>query len=74
MAKVPLNPRRSAYGHNQTRYNSHDEKYEDLREGPIDPRQITKNGGGLFAFVNTIARGVAETEHNELAVRGYVGS
>jgi hypothetical protein len=48
--------------------------YEDLHEGPIDPRQITKNGEGLFAFVNSIARGVAETEHNELAVRGYVGS
>lgn len=48
--------------------------YEDLNEGPIDPRNITKNGGALFAFVNSIARGVAETEHNELAVRGYVGN
>ena len=74
MAKVPLNPRQSAYGHNQQQYYPHQEKYEDLHEGPIDPRNITKNGGGLFAFVNSIARGVAETEHNELAVRGYVGS
>ena len=74
MAKVPLNPRQSAYGHNQQQYYPQQEKYEDLHEGPIDPRNITKNGGGLFAFVNSIARGVAETEHNELAVRGYVGS
>ena len=76
MAKVPLNPRASAYGHNQPQYYPPQQgmSYEDLHEGPIDPRQITKNGGGLFAFVNSIARGVAETEHNELAVRGYVGS
>ena len=47
--------------------------YEDLHEGQIDPRQITKNGGVLFSFVNAIARGVAETESNELAVRNYVG-
>ena len=76
MAKVPLNPRVGAYGHNQPQYYPPQQgmSYEDLHEGPIDPRQITKNGGGLFAFVNSIARGVAETEHNELAVRGYVGS
>ena len=76
MAKVPLNPRVGAYGHNQPQYYPPNQgmTYEDLHEGPIDPRQITKNGGGLFAFVNSIARGVAETEHNELAVRGYVGS
>ena len=76
MAKVPLNPRVGAYGHNQPQYYPPQQgmSYEDLNEGPIDPRQITKNGGGLFAFVNSIARGVAETEHNELAVRGYVGS
>jgi hypothetical protein len=74
MAKVPLNPRVGAYGHSQPQYNQQGMSYEDLHEGPIDPRQITKNGGGLFAFVNSIARGVAETEHNELAVRGYVGS
>ena len=76
MAKVPLNPRVGAYGHNQPQYYPPHQgmSYEDLHEGPIDPRQITKNGGGLFAFVNSIARGVAETEHNELAVRGYVGS
>lgn len=74
MAKVPLNPRQSAYGHNQQQYYPQQDRYEDLHEGPIDPRNITKNGGGLFAFVNSIARGVAETEHNELAVRGYVGS
>ena len=74
MAKVPLNPRANAYGHNQPQYYPPTgEKYEDLHEGPIDPRNITKNGGGLFAFVNSIARGVAETEHNELAVRGFVG-
>lgn len=76
MAKVPLNPRVGAYGHNQPQYYPPQQgmSYEDLHEGPIDPRQITKNGGGLFAFVNSIARGVAETEHNELAVRGFVGS
>jgi hypothetical protein len=76
MAKVPLNPRVGAYGHNQPQYYPPQQgmSYDDLHEGPIDPRQITKNGGGLFAFVNSIARGVAETEHNELAVRGYVGS
>ena len=76
MAKVPLNPRVGAYGHNQPQYYPPQQgmSYDDLHEGPIDPRQITKNGGALFAFVNSIARGVAETEHNELAVRGYVGS
>ena len=74
MAKVPLNPRVGAYGRNQPQYNHQIDSYADLHEGPIDPKQITKNGGALFAFVNSIARGVAETEHNELAVRGYVGS
>ena len=76
MAKVPLNPRVGAYGHNQPQYYPPQQgmSYEDLNEGPIDPRNITKNGGALFAFVNSIARGVAETEHNELAVRGYVGN
>ena len=76
MAKVPLNPRVGAYGHNQPQYYPPQQgmSYDDLHEGPIDPRQITKNGGALFAFVNSIARGVAETEHNELAVRGHVGN
>ena len=76
MAKVPLNPRVGAYGQQQGYYPPQLQgmSYDDLHEGPIDPRHITKNGGALFAFVNSIARGVAETEHNELAVRGYVGS
>ena len=76
MAKVPLNPRVGAYGHNQPQYYPPQQgmSYDDLHEGPIDPRQITKNGGALFSFVNAIARGVAETESNELAVRNYVGS
>lgn len=76
MAKVPLNPRVGAYGHNQPQYYPPQQgmSYDDLHEGPIDPRQITKNGGVLFSFVNAIARGVAETESNELAVRNYVGS
>ena len=75
MAKVPLNPRVGAYGHNQPQYYPPQQgmSYDDLHEGPIDPRQITKNGGALFSFVNAIARGVAETEGNELAVRNYVG-
>ena len=75
MAKVPLNPRVGAYGHNQPQYYPPQQgmSYDDLHEGPIDPRQITKNGGVLFSFVNAIARGVAETESNELAVRNYVG-
>lgn len=75
MAKVPLNPRVGAYGHNQPHYYPPQQgmSYDDLHEGPIDPRQITKNGGVLFSFVNAIARGVAETESNELAVRNYVG-
>jgi hypothetical protein len=76
MAKVPLNPRVGAYGHNQPQFYPPQQgmSYDDLHEGPIDPRQITKNGGALFSFVNAIARGVAETESNELAVRNYVGS
>ena len=76
MAKVPLNPRVGAYGHNQPQYYPPQQgmSYDDLHQGPIDPRQITKNGGVLFSFVNAIARGVAETESNELAVRNYVGS
>lgn len=75
MAKVPLNPRVGAYGHQQGYYPPQPQgmTYEDLHEGQIDPRQITKNGGVLFSFVNAIARGVAETESNELAVRNYVG-
>lgn len=75
MAKVPLNPRVGAYGQQQGYYppQPHGMRYEDLQEGPIDPRQITKNGGALFSFVNAIAKGVAETESNELAVRNYVG-
>lgn len=75
MAKVPLNPKVGAYGHNQPQYYPPQQgmSYDDLHEGPIDPRQITKNGGVLFSFVNAIARGVAETESNELAVRNYVG-
>ena len=75
MAKVPLNPRVGAYGQQQGYYPSQPQgmSYDDLHEGPIDPRQITKNGGALFSFVNAIARGVAETESNELAVRNYVG-
>ena len=65
-----------AYGHQQQGYYPQQQgmSYDDLHEGPIDPRQITKNGGVLFSFVNAIARGVAETESNELAVRNYVGS
>lgn len=76
MAKVPLNPRVGAYGQQQGYYPPQPQgmSYEDLHEGPIDPRQITKNGGALFSFVNAIAKGVAETESNELAVRNYVGS
>lgn len=75
MAKVPLNPRVGAYGQQQGYYPPQPQgmTYEDLHEGQIDPRQITKNGGVLFSFVNAIARGVAETESNELAVRNYVG-
>lgn len=75
MAKVPLNPRVGAYGQQQGYYPPQPQgmSYEDLHEGPIDPRQITKNGGALFSFVNAIAKGVAETESNELAVRNYVG-
>lgn len=75
MAKVPLNPRVGAYGQQQGYYPPQPQgmSYEDLHEGQIDPRQITKNGGVLFSFVNAIARGVAETESNELAVRNYVG-
>lgn len=75
MAKVPLNPRVGAYGQQQGYYPPQPQgmSYEDLHEGQIDPRQITKNGGALFSFVNAIARGVAETESNELAVRNYVG-
>ena len=75
MAKVPLNPRVGAYGQHQGYYPPQPQgmSYEDLHEGQIDPRQITKNGGVLFSFVNAIARGVAETESNELAVRNYVG-
>ena len=76
MARVPLNPRVSAYGQQQMPQYQQviGEKYEDLREGPINPRDITKNGGVLFSFINQIAKGVAETESNELAVRNYVGS
>lgn len=76
MAKVPLNPRVGVYGHQPQPYYPPQQVmgYEALQEGPIDPRQITKNGGALFSFVNAIARGVAETESNELAVRNYVGS
>lgn len=76
MAKVPLNPRVGAYGHQPQNHHMQQQgmSYDDLHEGPIDPRQITKNGGVLFSFVNAIARGVAETESNELAVRNYVGS
>lgn len=75
MAKVPLNPRVGAYGQQQGYYPSQPQgmSYDDLHEGQIDPRQITKNGEALFSFVNAIARGVAETESNELAVRNYVG-
>jgi hypothetical protein len=75
MAKVPLNPRVGAYGQQQGYYPPQQQgmTYEDLHEGPIDPREITKNGGVLFSFVNAIAKGVAETESNELAVRNYVG-
>lgn len=75
MAKVPLNPRVGAYGQKQGYYPPQPQgmSYDDLHEGPIDPRQITKNGGVLFSFVNAIAKGVAETESNELAVRNYVG-
>ena len=76
MAKVPLNPRVGAYGHQPQPYYPPQQVmgYEALQEGPIDPKQITKNGGALFSFVNAIARGLAETESNELAVRNYVGS
>ncbi len=75
MAKVPLNSRVGAYGQQQGYYPPQQGmSYDDLHEGPIDPRQITKNGGALFSFVNAVARGVAETEGNELAVRNYVGS
>ena len=76
MAKVPLNQRVGAYGHQPHVYYPPQQgmSYDDLHEGPIDPREITKNGGALFSFVNAIARGVAETEGNELAVRNYVGS
>lgn len=75
MAKVPLNQRVGAYGQQQGYYPPQQGmSYDDLHEGPIDPRDITKNGGALFSFVNAIAKGVAETEGNELAVRNYVGS
>ena len=75
MAKVPLNSRVGAYGQQQGYYPPQPQgmTYEDLHEGQIDPREITKNGGALFSFVNAVARGVAETEGNELAVRNYVG-
>lgn len=74
MAKVPLNSRVGAYGQQQGYYPPQQGmSYDDLHEGPIDPREITKNGGALFSFVNAVARGVAETEGNELAVRNYVG-
>ena len=76
MAKVPLNPKVGAYGHQPQPYYPPQQVmgYEALQEGPIDPKHITKNGGALFSFVNAIARGLAETESNELAVRNYVGS
>ena len=76
MAKVPLNPKVGAYVHQPQAYHPprQSESYDDLHEGPIDPRQITKNGGALFSFVNALVRGVSEIESNELAVRNYVGS
>lgn len=74
MAKVPLNPRMSAYANNQQITPQVGMSYDDLHEGPINPKDIQRNGSVLFSFVNQIARGVAETEGNELAVRGFVGS
>lgn len=49
--------------------------YDDLREGPIHPSQITKNGTALFNFINGLAHEISATEENELIARNvnYTG-
>lgn len=74
MAKVPIQNKVSAYAP-KSNYQPQmiGERYQDLHEGPINPRDITKNGNVLFSFINQVARGVSETQSNELAVRGLIG-
>lgn len=74
MGRVPMNPKVNVYNNSQYQQPKQIMSYDDLHEGPINPSQITKNGNVLFSFINNVARGVAETESNELAVRGMVGS
>lgn len=74
MAKVPIQNRVSAYApRSNYQLQMKEERYQDLHEGPINPRDITKNGNILFSFINQVARGVSETQSNELAVRGLIG-
>ena len=77
MAKVPLNRKVNAYGQQQfyQQMPMQGMSYDDLHEGPIDPRQITKNGGALLNFVKSIAASVAQTEEDEAACHGvnYTG-
>jgi hypothetical protein len=74
MAKVPMQKKVSPYAYRHPTSDSVSD-YSELREGPIHPSQITKNGTALFNFVNGLAHMVAETEENELAARNvnYTG-
>ena len=74
MGRIPMNQKVNIYNNSQYQQPKQIMSYDDLHEGPINPSQITKNGNVLFSFINNVARGVAETESNELAVRGMVGS
>lgn len=67
--RVPLNPKASAYYGSPRPVHYAEQRYQDLRQGPIHPSQITKNGTALFNFVNGLAQMVSQTESNELAAR-----